>query len=146
MPTQVKFKVMLRSTVSVPVCPGVSCLGVNTRFLLLSDSCGFLGVKGGPLWLEDGSVVYNCCWPSPAQSFSSPSPATFYCLRFETPPTWRTRSPYLYPPGTGWPSYTPRHRVHFSSPPTTPNNDRYYILQAPNTIQQILPKTEMLFR
>jgi hypothetical protein len=28
------------------------------------------------------------------------------------PPTWRTRSPYLYPLETGWPSYnTPRHRV-----------------------------------
>jgi hypothetical protein len=47
----------------------------------------------------------------PAQSFSGPSPAglitTFYCLRFETPPTWRTRSLYLYPPGTGWPGYSP---------------------------------------
>jgi hypothetical protein len=32
----------------------------------------------------------------------------FYCLRFETSPTWRVRSPYLYPPGTGWPSYTPQ--------------------------------------
>jgi hypothetical protein len=30
----------------------------------------------------------------------------FYCLRFETPPTWKARLPYLYPPGTGWPSYT----------------------------------------
>jgi hypothetical protein len=28
---------------------------------------------------------------------------------------WRARSPYLYPPGTGW----PRHRVPFPSPPTT---------------------------
>jgi hypothetical protein len=37
----------------------------------------------------------------------------FYCLKFETPPTWRVRSWYLYPPGTGWPSYTPRHRVSF---------------------------------
>jgi hypothetical protein len=27
------------------------------------------------------------------------------------PPTWRTRSPYLYPLDIGWPSYTPRHRV-----------------------------------
>jgi hypothetical protein len=27
------------------------------------------------------------------------------------PPTWRTRSPYLYLLETGWPSYTPRHRV-----------------------------------
>jgi hypothetical protein len=26
------------------------------------------------LWWEDGSVVYNCCWSSPAKSFSCPSP------------------------------------------------------------------------
>jgi hypothetical protein len=36
-----------------------------------------------------------------------------YCLRFETPPTWRATSPYLYPPGTGWAGYTPRHWVSF---------------------------------
>jgi hypothetical protein len=46
---------------------------------------------------------------------SQPSPmglmTTFYCLRLESPPTWRARSPYLYPPGTGWPSYTPIHWV-----------------------------------
>jgi hypothetical protein len=67
---------------------------------------------------EDGSVVYNCCWVSPVQSFSGPSPAglvtIFYCLRFETLPTWKARSPYLYPPGTRWPSYTPRHWVRSS--------------------------------
>jgi hypothetical protein len=44
---------------------------------------------------------------------------TFYSLRLETLPTWRARSPYLYPPGTGWSSYTPRYWVPFSSPPTT---------------------------
>jgi hypothetical protein len=27
------------------------------------------------------------------------------------PPTWRIRSPYLYPLETGWPSSTPRHQV-----------------------------------
>jgi hypothetical protein len=57
------------------------------------------------------------------QSFLGPSPAglvtIFYCLRFETPPTWRARSPCLYPLGTRWPSYTPRHWVPFSWPPTT---------------------------
>jgi hypothetical protein len=50
---------------------------------------------GRSLWWENGSVVYNCCCPSPAQSFSGPSPVglvtIFYCLRFETsflsPPT-----------------------------------------------------------
>jgi hypothetical protein len=42
----------------------------------------------------------------------------FYCLKFETPQTRWARSPYLYPPGIRWPSFTPRHRVPFSSPPT----------------------------
>jgi hypothetical protein len=32
-------------------------------------------------------------------------------------PIWRVRSLYLYSPGTGWPSYTSRHWVHFSSSP-----------------------------
>jgi hypothetical protein len=72
---------------------------------------------------ENGSVVYDCCWPSPEESFSGPSPAglmtTFYCLRFETPPIWGTRSPYLYPPRTGCPSYDARHWVPNSSRLTT---------------------------
>jgi hypothetical protein len=34
-------------------------------------------------------------------------------------PTWRARSPYMYPPWTGCPSYHSRHWVPFSSPPTT---------------------------
>jgi hypothetical protein len=42
---------------------------------------------GRPLWREDGSVVYNCCWPSPVLSFLDPSPLVlvtiFYCIRFE---------------------------------------------------------------
>jgi hypothetical protein len=29
------------------------------------------------------------------------------------PPTWRVRSPYLYPPRAGWPRYTPRYWVPF---------------------------------
>jgi hypothetical protein len=44
---------------------------------------------------------------------------TFHCLRFETPPNCRARYPYLYPPETGCPDYTPRHWVPFSSPPST---------------------------
>jgi hypothetical protein len=32
-------------------------------------------------------------------------------VSFETPPTWSARSPYLFPPGRGWPSYTPGHWV-----------------------------------
>jgi hypothetical protein len=55
-----------------------------------------IALMQNPLWRQDGSVVYNWCWVSPAQSFSGPSPpglmTTFYCLKFETPPTWGARS------------------------------------------------------
>jgi hypothetical protein len=56
---------------------------------------------GYPLWREDGYVVYRCCWASLAQSLSDLSPAglmiIFHWLNFETPPTWRSRFPYLFP-------------------------------------------------
>jgi hypothetical protein len=97
-------------------------LGPKTRFLLLSNRCWFVDVER-LLCREDGSLVYSCSWSSSAQSFSGPSPLgltnILYCLRFETPLTWRARSPYLHIPGAGWPSYTPRHWIPFSSPRTT---------------------------
>jgi hypothetical protein len=68
-----------------------------TRFLLPSDICGFVDMRR-PLWREDGSVFY---------SVQCAIYNIFYCLRFET------MSLYLYPPGTGWPGYTPRHWVLF---------------------------------
>jgi hypothetical protein len=44
---------------------------------------------------------------------------TFYSLRFESPPAWWEKSPYLCPPGAEWPAYIPVQWVPFSSPPTT---------------------------
>jgi hypothetical protein len=62
--------------------------GPNTGFFLLSGSCEFVDV-GPPFWREDGSVVYSCCWSSPALSFLGPSPAelttVFYCQIQDTP-------------------------------------------------------------
>jgi hypothetical protein len=43
----------------------------------------------------------------------------YFTVSSETLPTWRAKFPYLYPPGTGWPSYTPRHWVPFMSSVTT---------------------------
>jgi hypothetical protein len=49
--------------------------------------------------------------PRQRSSFSGPSPAGLmaivYCLRFETLPTWRARSQYLYLPGNGGPVIPP---------------------------------------
>jgi hypothetical protein len=62
---------MLRPTVSRSVYFGFKPrLGLKTGFLLRSDSCGFVHV-GRRLWREDGSVVWNCCWSSSAQSFTA---------------------------------------------------------------------------
>jgi hypothetical protein len=41
--------------------------GLWPDFLLLSDSCGFVDV-GCSLWRDNGSVVYNCCWPALASA------------------------------------------------------------------------------
>jgi hypothetical protein len=77
---------------------------------------GFIVLMEHSLSREDGSVVYNCCWASPAQSISGPTQAglvtTFYCLTFETPQPGGP-GPHIYipqehgdpvmPPGTGFP-------------------------------------------
>jgi hypothetical protein len=76
---------------------------------------------GLPLWLEDGSVIYCRIASGPCQSSHSrvevpQNSRPYFTVSSETPPTWRARSLYLYPPGTGWPSYTPGHWGPFLSP------------------------------
>jgi hypothetical protein len=89
----------------------------TSNFIFQLNTCGYSpyitsSLKRG--WVCRLQLLLS----SPAQSYSRPSPAglmtTFYCLRFETPPTRNIRSPYLYPPGAGWPGYTPRHWVPYS--------------------------------
>jgi hypothetical protein len=85
---RIKLKVTLRVTVSQSVSLGVEHhFGLITIYLLLFDSYDLFSI-GRPLWREDGSVFCICCWPLPAQCFSSTSPLVlatiFYCLWFET--------------------------------------------------------------
>jgi hypothetical protein len=60
--------------------------GLRPDLYYVCDSYGLVLV-GRPLWREEGSVFYICCWPLPAQSSFGPSllglATIFYCLRFE---------------------------------------------------------------
>jgi hypothetical protein len=79
----------------------------DLNFLCLAITYYLLA--GRPLWREDGSVVCSAIthWLRVAQH-----PEPYIPISSETPPTWRARSPYLYLPGTGRPSYTPGHWVY----------------------------------
>jgi hypothetical protein len=82
------YRNFIRNIFSMPGSFPTCDMGLMTRYLLLFDSYGLIFLGGRPLWREDGSVIYTCCWPLPAQSFSGPSllglATIFYCLRFET--------------------------------------------------------------
>jgi hypothetical protein len=117
-----KVEVKLWPTASRPVYLGATLASwaQDQIFVFCLTNEGFLDVER-PLWREDGSLIYsyNCFWSLPEQSLSCSSPAEltaiFYCLISDSP-TWRARSPYSYPAGTGWLSYTPGHCLPFPSP------------------------------
>jgi hypothetical protein len=80
-----------------------------SSFLSSVDSCKFVYVGHRP-WREVGAVAYNCCWASPAQSFSYSS-STGLVTIFLLPQIWepqpgspspifistRNRAAQLYP-------------------------------------------------
>jgi hypothetical protein len=85
------------------------------RYYFLSEGC-YLKVVILFLWgaLSDERTGLQFA----VQSLNGPSRADsvtmLYCIIWDSP-TWRVRFPYLYPPGTGCPSYTPEHWISFTS-------------------------------
>jgi hypothetical protein len=123
-----RCEVNLRPTVSRPVCLGVRHpSGTRDQFFLLLEIsfrelqfyyfvapsltrgrvCNLLTIASGP-------CQSSHTWVEVPQN-SRP----YFTASSETPPTCKARFPYLYLPGTRWPSYTPGHWVPFLSPLTT---------------------------
>jgi hypothetical protein len=75
-------------------------------FRFLSDNCGFLDVGHKKVLLGLSRAIT-------LGSKSCRTHRLYFTVSYEIPPTWRARSPYLYPPGTGCPSYTLGHWVPF---------------------------------
>jgi hypothetical protein len=87
------------------------CLGIE-------QPCGTCDQILLPVWnlrsciywapsLTRGQICNSQCNHSMVRVAQNTQPC--FTVSSKSPPTCRARFPYLYPPGTGWPSYTPGH-------------------------------------
>jgi hypothetical protein len=95
-------------SVSQYVLVSSTLVGLATRYYFLSECCC---LKFAVLYLLGALSEGRTGLQFAVQSLNGPSRAEpltiLYCLIWDSPNLER-RLPYLYPPGTGWPSYTPR--------------------------------------
>jgi hypothetical protein len=126
---EVEVEVNLLPTVSRPVCPGVRRpSGTRDQFFFLLEIsfrqlrlCYFVA-PSLTRELVCNLLVQLLLDLARAVTLGSKSRRTqrpYLTVSSETPPIWRASFPYLSPPGTRWPSYTPGHWVPFLSPLTT---------------------------
>jgi hypothetical protein len=117
---QVKVEVIVWPTAGRPVCPGVRQPSGPLNQIFITFRQMWVCWCGAPSLTKEriGSLqlpLVLASEPILEPEFHG-TLFIFYCLRFETPPTWRTRSPYLYPPGRRWSCYASRHWVNFLFP------------------------------
>jgi hypothetical protein len=117
-----KFKLIYdRRSAGQSVLMSGTHLGPTTNFSFslkfFLDSCGVVIFLAPSLTRRRVcNLLYNSFWALPEQSLLGRSPQNsrpYFTVSSETPSTWRARSPYLYPPGTGWPRYPRALGSHF---------------------------------
>jgi hypothetical protein len=92
--------------------PGLAINCSPSFFHYFIGTYGFIDVC--PLWRQVRSIVFSCCWASPAQSLSGLSPSgltAIFSLNFWDSPNWRARLLYLFPQRLGYLNCTPRQWV-----------------------------------
>jgi hypothetical protein len=122
----VEVEANLRPKVSRPVCPGVRRpSGTRDQFFFLLEIsfrqlrlCYFVepSLKRGRVCNLLVQLLLGLARAVTLGSKPCRTHGHILLSHLRLPPTWRARSPYLYPPGTGRPSYTLGHWVPFLSP------------------------------
>jgi hypothetical protein len=88
--------------------------------------------------LTRGRVCNLQCNHSMVRVAQNPKP--YFTVSSKTSPTWRVRFSYLYSPGIGWPSYTPRHwEVLY---PLLKQALNYFQRMTPSTTSTIIARRE----
>jgi hypothetical protein len=103
------------------VCLGVKTLETHDQYFLFQlNTCGYSPYVTSSLTRGVCRLQFLLVLASAVilRSESRGPMTTFYCLRFETPPTWRVRSPYLYLPEIESPPTTRRATVEVLEPPS----------------------------
>jgi hypothetical protein len=94
----------------------------TSNFIFQLNTCGYASyVTSSPTrgWVCRLKLLLILASEVIFRSYSRGTHGHILLSQIRYSPTLMGQDPYLYPPGTGWHSYTPRHWVPFSSPPTT---------------------------
>jgi hypothetical protein len=133
-----QVEVNLRPAVRWPVCLGVEVpSGAHDHISVFClKVCEFLEEPSLTRGLVCNLLVQLLLGLARVFTLGSKSHRTqrsYFSVSNKTPPTCRVRFPYLYPPGTGWPSYIPGLWVLFTSSLSTRRDYGGGILTRPHT-------------
>jgi hypothetical protein len=105
---EVKVEVTLRLTVNQSACLGIEHLCGTCNQILLPVRRLLSSFCGAPSLTRIRSCNLQC---NHSMVRVAQNQQPYFSVSSETPATWRARFPNLYPPGTGWPSYTSGHCI-----------------------------------